>query len=194
MKSSPEIIHLSRPVRNVTLSAPAWSQDLEQRIQERERAAAERGRAEAQKLFGEQMVQQRAELMALQNGILGAMKDSIPGVVRDCEQHLALLALEVARKLVDDLPISAATIEAAISAAMRQVEESSRYSIFVNPEDLDLLQKSTASILSPGDSRQITVTASTEVSRGGCIVETPFGRVDARRETKFDLLKSAILN
>jgi flagellar biosynthesis/type III secretory pathway protein FliH len=96
--------------------------------------------------------------------------------------------------LVDGLPISAEMVEAAISAAMRQVEESAHYSIFVNPEDLKLLQSTTSSLLAENDARQIKVTASTDVSRGGCIVETPFGRVDARRETKLDLLKSAILS
>jgi flagellar assembly protein FliH len=194
MKSWPETARFSQAPREVTLVGGGWSAEVETRIQERERAAIERGRAEAQKFLGEQMIQQRAELMALQNGILGALKDSIPGVVRDCETHLAALALEVARKLVDGLPITAETVEAAIGSAMRQVEESSHYSIFVNPQDLALLQATTSSILAANDARQITVTASTEVSRGGCIVETPFGRVDARRETKFDLLKTAILN
>jgi flagellar biosynthesis/type III secretory pathway protein FliH len=167
---------------------------MESRVQERERMANERGRAEAQKLFGEQIIRQRGDLLALQNGILGALKDSIPGVVRDCENHLATLALEVARKIVDGLPVSAEMVEAAISNAMRQVEESAHYSIFVNPEDLKLLQETTSEILGGNDPRQIKVMASNEVSRGGCIVETPFGRVDARRETKFGLLKDAILS
>jgi flagellar biosynthesis/type III secretory pathway protein FliH len=194
MQSWPKAIKLSQPLRGATLAAPAWSVELEQRIQERERAAMERGRAEAQKLFGEQMIQQRADLIALQNGILGALKDSVPNVVRDCETHLIELALEVARKLVDDLPITAASVEAAISAAMRQVEECSQYLVYVNPADLALLEKATSSVLVVNDGRKMTVTASAEVSRGGCIVETPFGRVDARRETKFDLLKTAMLN
>jgi flagellar assembly protein FliH len=194
MKSWPETIRISRPLIDATLTAPTWSAELEARIQERERAAAERGRAEAQRLFSEQVVQQRGDLLALQNGILGALKDSIPAVVRDCENHLATLALEVARKLVDGLPVSAEMVEAAISAAMRQVEESAQYSIYVHPEDLALLQAETASILGANDSRQIKVNPSNDVSRGGCIVETPFGRVDARRETKYDLLKTAILS
>lgn len=193
MQSWRETIRFAQPLREVAVTA-SWSGDVEKRIQDRERAAAERGRAEAQKLFGEQMIQQRQELMALQDGILGALKDSIPGVVRDCETHLAALALEVARKLVDGMPISSEMVEAAISTAMRQVEESSHYTIFVNPADLQLLEAKTSSLLSCGETRKITVTASTEISRGGCIVETPFGRVDARRETKFDLLKAAILN
>ena len=193
MQPWPDSIALSQPLRGVSLSAN-WSAEMETRVQERERIAIERGRAEAQKLFGEQLVQQRGQLLALQNGILGALKDSIPSVVRDCENHLATLALEVARKIVDGLPISAEMVEASISNAMRQVEESAQYSIFVNPEDLKLLQDTTSELLGGNDSRQIKVTASNEVSRGGCIVETPFGRVDARRETKFDLLKNAILS
>jgi flagellar assembly protein FliH len=193
MQSSRETIRFAQPLRQAEASAP-WSGDVEKRIQERERAAAEKGRADAQKLFGEQMIQQRQELMALQNGILGALKDSIPGVVRDCETHLAALALEVARKLVDGLPISAEAVESAISAAMRQVEESSHYTIFLNPADLQLLEAKTSALLGANDTRKITVIAKTDVTRGGCIVETPFGRVDARRETKFDLLKNAILN
>jgi flagellar biosynthesis/type III secretory pathway protein FliH len=132
--------------------------------------------------------------MALQEGILGALKDSIPGVVRECESHLAALAVEVARKLVDGIPVSAEMVEAAVSTAMRQVEESSHYTIFINPADLQLLESKTSSLLGANDTRKITVTASNEISRGGCIVETPFGRVDARRETKFDLLKNAIFN
>jgi flagellar assembly protein FliH len=193
MQSWPDTIRLSQPLQNVAVVAN-WPAEMEKRVQERERAANERGRAEAQKLFGEQLIRQRGELLALQNGILGALKDSIPGVVRDCENHLATLALEVARKIVDGLPISAEMVEAAISNAMRQVEESAHYSIFVNPEDLKVLQENSSEILGGNDSRQIKVTPSNDVTRGGCIVETPFGRVDARRETKFDLLKNAILS
>lgn len=193
MASWRETIRFTQPPREAEVTAH-WSAEVEKRIQERERAAAERGRAEAQKLFSEQTIQQRQELMALQDGILGALKDSIPGVVRDCETHLAALALEVARKLVDDMPITAEVVEAAISTAMRQVEESSHYTIFVNPADLQLLESKTSNLLGANDTRKVTITASNEITRGGCIVETPFGRVDARRETKFGLLKSAIFN
>jgi flagellar assembly protein FliH len=193
MQSWRETIRFTQPPRGAEVTSH-WPAELEKRIQERERAAAERGRAEAQKLFSEQMIQQRQELMALQDGILGALKDSIPGVVRDCETHLAALALEVARKLVDGMPVSAEAVEAAIGTAMRQVEESSHYTIFINPADLLLLESKTSSLLGANDTRKVTITASNEITRGGCIVETPFGRVDSRRETKFELLKNAIFN
>jgi flagellar biosynthesis/type III secretory pathway protein FliH len=193
MQSWRETIRFSQPPRRTEVTV-SWPAELEKRIQERERAAAERGRAEAQQLFSQQTIEQRQQLTALQDGILGALKDSIPGVVRDCETHLAGLALEVARKLVDGMPVSSEMIEAAISSAMRQVEESSHYTIFINPADLQLLESTSSAILGANDPRKITVTPSNEISRGGCIVETPFGRVDARRETKFELLKNALFN
>ena len=193
MQSWLETIRFAQAPRAVELSA-SWSATAEKRMQERERTAVERGRAEAQKLFSEQMIQQRQELMALQDGILRALKDTIPGVVRDCETHLAALALEVARKLVDGMPVSAEMVEAAIATAMQQVEESAHYTIFINPADLQLLESKTSSLLGAGDTRKITITASNEITRGGCVVETPFGRVDARRETKFELLKDALFN
>jgi flagellar assembly protein FliH len=188
-----ETLRLPQAPRHVELTA-SWSADLEKRFQERERGAVEKGRAEAQQLYSQQLIEQRQQLTALQDGILGALKDSIPGVVRDCETHVAALALAVARKLVDGTPVSAEMIEAAVSTAMQQVEESSHYTIFVNPADLQLLESKSSSILGGSDTRKITITPSNEISRGGCIVETPFGRVDARRETKFELLKSAIFN
>jgi flagellar biosynthesis/type III secretory pathway protein FliH len=193
MQSWRETIRFTQPPREAELTA-SWSAAAEKRMLERERAAAERGRAEAQKLFSEQMIQQRQELMALQDGILRAMKDTIPGVVRDCETHLAALALEVARKVVDGMPVSAEVVEAAISNAMQQVEESAHYTIFLNPADLQLLESKTSSLLGANDTRKITISPSTEISRGGCIVETPFGRVDAQRETKFELLKDTLFN
>jgi flagellar assembly protein FliH len=194
MKSWPETVLFSLPLREATLAARSWDGELERRIQERERAAMERGRAEAQKLFSQQMVSQRAELVALQQGILGAIKDAAPQVMKACEEHLVELALDIARKVIDATPVQAEAIRDNIVNAMRQVEESATYTVLVNPQDLLMLESAAASLPRSDESHRVTMVASNEVTRGGCIVETPFGRVDARRETKFELLKGALLN
>lgn len=194
MKSWPETVLFSLPLREATLAAQSWDTELERRIQERERAAMERGRAEAQKLFSQQLVSQRAELVALQQGILGAIKDAAPQVMKACEEHLVELALDVARKVIDTTPVQAEAIRDNIINAMRQVEESATYTVLVNPDDLLMLESTATALPRSDESHRVTMVASNEVSRGGCIVETPFGRVDARRETKFDLLKGALLN
>ena len=194
MKSWPEPIRFSRSPTAVTATAEGYSAGLEQRIQERERLAMEKGRAEAGKFYGEQLIRQRADLADLQNGILGAMKDAVPQVMAGCERHLVELAMEVARKLVDGFPITVEMIEQNIRSAMQQVEESAHYTILINPEDLQLMERAGSSVLAPSQGAEVLLQPSKEIARGGCVVETPFGRVDARRETKYQLLRGALLN
>jgi flagellar assembly protein FliH len=70
------------------------------------------------------------------------------------------------------------------------VESSTQVTVRLHPADLELLQKNASPLLkSADDPNDFRFLSSVEVTRGGCLVETRFGTVDARRETKFDLLK-----
>ncbi len=104
------------------------------------------------------------------------------------------LALAVAQKLVADMPISAAMVEAAVRDALAQVEGTAQFTVRLHPADLELLQKAGSPLLALGDgAKDFRFLSSPEVTRGGCLVQTHFGTVDARRETKFDLLKRNLL-
>jgi flagellar assembly protein FliH len=102
---------------------------------------------------------------------------------------LVSIALEVAQKLVGDLPISVPMVEAAVRDALLQVEGTEQLTVRLHPADLDLLQKAGSPVLNTEASNECRFLGSAEVTRGGCLVQTRFGIVDARRETKFDLLK-----
>jgi flagellar biosynthesis/type III secretory pathway protein FliH len=47
-------------------------------------------------------------------------------------------------------------------------------------------------LLSGNGQEQVHFDCSPEVTRGGCLVQTRFGIIDARRETKIELLKQAM--
>ena len=159
----------------------------------REQAAFERGLAEGEKRLGEQMLRQRAELLELQNGIFASLREAVPQVVRQSEAAVIQLALQVAKKLVNDLPISAELIEAAVRSALAQVEESTEFDVFLNADDLALLHQCNSAILFPGPGNEaMRFQASSEVTRGGCLVRTRFGMVDTRRETKFELVRQSL--
>jgi flagellar biosynthesis/type III secretory pathway protein FliH len=65
--------------------------------------------------------------------------------------------------------------------------------IYLHAEDLALLQKSNAPILLPGPALESThFHVSPEVTRGGCLVQSRFGVIDARRETKLELLRQSL--
>lgn len=196
MKSWHETIVLTRPVRDVVLrrsfgsvegpSAQDWDSEL--------KAAYERGRADGETQLGQQLVQQRAEVKQLLEGVLVSLRKAVPQVARDTEQHLVALALEIAQKLVGEIPISVELVEGAVRDALAQIEGATEFHVRLHPADLDLLRKMESALLSPnGDGDSVHFHASAEVTRGGCLVQTRFGVIDARRETKVDLLKRTLL-
>ena len=153
----------------------------------------ERGRIDGEKALSEALLRQRTELHQLMEGALKSLRQAVPQVIRETENTLVAFALSVAQKLVSDLPINVPMVEAAVRDAMRQVEGTAQFTVRLHPADLQLLQNAGSPVLSPvEDGREFRFLSSPEVTRGGCVVQTQFGTIDARRETKFDLLKAAL--
>jgi flagellar assembly protein FliH len=185
-----------QPLRNARM---IWPADAETGLTQsagdpsREQAAFERGLTEGEKRLGEQLLRQRTELLELQNGVLASLRGALPQVIRQSESAVIQLALEVARKLVGDLPISAEMVEAAVRSALAQVEERTEFHVSLHAEDLALLQKCNSPVRLPGPGNEaMRFRASSEVTRGGCLVQTRFGVVDARRETKLALIQQSL--
>jgi len=193
MNSSPEPIQFSKPLRDVQLAgmaAPAPT--AEEQRQAELKASYERGLLAGEKALTEKLLQQRAELNQLAHGLLESLRDAVPQVIRDTEQAMVSLALAVAQKVVADLPISVEMIEAAVKDALTQLEGSANFTVRLNRADLELLQKAGSPLLTPTDGRDFRFLVSPDVTRGGCIVETSFGIIDGRRETKLDLLQRSM--
>ena len=185
-----ETIRLAAPCREVKIARSGERETL--RLEDLQ-ASYERGRIDGERALSEQLVRQRAEVMELQTGVLRSLRDAVPQVVRDCERALVALALEAAHKLVSGLPVSAEMIEAAVKEASAGVEDTAGFSVQLHPEDLAILERTNSPLLLPqGGRERIHFHASAHVSRGGCIVQTRFGVIDARRETKIELLRNAL--
>jgi flagellar assembly protein FliH len=195
MNSWSETIPLPKPLRDLRLvsagpGAPPAGEDPRQAELQ---ARYQRGLADGEKALAEKLLQQRAELHELVQGLLESLRKAVPQVVRDTENALVSLALAVSQKLVADMPVSAAMVEASVRDALAQVEGTAQFTVRLNRADLELLQKAGSPVLDPGDgSKQFRFLPSPDVTRGGCMVETNFGTIDARRETKFDLLKRSL--
>jgi flagellar assembly protein FliH len=192
----PKTIQLPVPLRDVRVRRVlSCAAAREAETEERVRAAYERGRHEGEQALSEFLVQQRQETRQLFEGVLQSLRDAVPQLVRDVEPALVLLALEVARKLVADLPLSAEMVESAVREALTQIEPDAEVTILLHHEDLELLGRLNSTLLNPATGgQQPRFQAAAEVTRGGCLVRTRFGTVDARRETKFDLLKRELLS
>jgi flagellar assembly protein FliH len=164
-------------------------------LAEKLRVRYEEGLRDGEKRLREQLLQQRAELMELQNGLFQSLRQCLPQVRTECEGALVELALEVARRLVAGMPISAETIAFAVREALNHIEAGQDMVVLLHAEDLGLLEKANdPMLLTTIGGEKIRFQASPELTRGGCLVQTRFGTMDARRETKFELLKQSLVN
>jgi flagellar assembly protein FliH len=186
-------ITLSRDLRDVRLLTKAPSQDWEEHLREREEAAYQNGRRDGERALGEQLLQQRNEMVELQNGVVNSLQRTLPQMIRETETTLINLALESAQKIVAGMPVDAAMVEAVVREALKQVEDTAEIIIQLHPEDLALLRKNESPLLKGlPDTGPLRFVGASEVTRGGCIVQTRFGLLDARRETKLEQLRKTL--
>jgi flagellar assembly protein FliH len=179
-----------REVRQLGSAPPL---DPEQRQRLAEQAAYERGRREGEKALSEQLLQQRTELLDLHQGVVESLRAAAPQVARETEKALIELALEAAQKIVAGMPIQPKMVEAVVREAVGQVEDSAEITIHLHPDDLALLRKHQSPILQGlPETGPLRFANSSEVSRGGCMVHTRLGLLDARRETKIEQLRQSL--
>jgi flagellar assembly protein FliH len=188
-----ESIIFNLPLHDVRLLTQSPSQDWSAHISERENAAYEKGRHEGENALREQLISQRNEIGSLLNGVVESLRNAVPQLVQQSESALIQLSLESAQKIVAGHPINAEMVDAVVREALKQVEDTAEVTLQLHPEDLALLQKHHAEILNGvPNSAPLRFVGSADVTRGGCLVRTRFGIIDARRETKIDQLREAL--
>jgi flagellar assembly protein FliH len=192
MKSS-KTIRFTEPLRDARLVRSDPPPDAGQDERLAEQAAYERGRREGENALREQLVQQRIELLELHQGVIESLRAAAPQVTRETEKALIELALEAAQKIVAGMPIQPKLVEAVVREAISQVEDSAEITVYLHADDLALLRKHQSPLLqgSPETGR-LRFANSSEVSRGGCLVHTRLGTLDARRESKIERLRQAL--
>src|SRR5664280_1484659 len=104
-------IALVHGVRDIRLGSVVTPLDPEQR------------RLHGEKALGQQLMQQRSELLELHRGVVESLGAVLPKLALESERALIELAIEAARKVVAGLPIEPAMIEAVLREALGQIED-----------------------------------------------------------------------
>jgi flagellar assembly protein FliH len=188
-----DTILFSQPLRDVRLLAGAPAQDWQQFLHDRESTAFEDGRRAGETALNEQLLRQRNETVELQRGILTSLQAALPKVAHEAESALIDLALESAKKIVAGMPVDVALVEHTVREALLQAEDTAEIIIQLHPDDLALLRQHQSDVLNGSpESGPLRFTHSSEIGRGGCIIQTRFGLIDARRETKIEQLRQSL--
>jgi flagellar biosynthesis/type III secretory pathway protein FliH len=102
------------------------------------------------------------------------------------EAHAVQLALMLAEKvLAGAVAVQPEVVVEAVRGALRGIVERERVTVLVHPDDLEIVRSAMDELRgSLGGIEHCEVQAERRVSRGGAVVRTPDGDVDARVETK----------
>ncbi|HEV8541896.1 MAG TPA: FliH/SctL family protein [Verrucomicrobiae bacterium] len=193
MSSSRHKIQFPQPLREVRVRKSGEALVSETRfrelLEERFRAGFEAG----QKALGEQLVEQRKQLLDLQNGVLRSIQQALPSVIAECEESVVLLAIESAKRVLGALPITSQVVESTVKQGLAELQQTAEYEVRLHPEDLSLLEKAHSGVLPAPENKDVKFTPDSSILRGGCMIQTRHGSIEATRDKMFEKLEAAVL-
>ena len=178
------------------------AQSRAQAIVARAEAEAERIRNEArQEGFAEGMVSGRDQLRALAEPIVDSLSQAVEqlrelqGNAADIvERDAIVLAMEIAEKVVAGaIDVEPDRVLDVVRGALRAIVERERIVIQVNPEDLAIMREGLDELAgSLGGIEHVEVQEERRVKRGGAVVRTSVGEIDANISTKLERARAAV--
>ena len=120
---------------------------------------------------------------------------ALRGDVADRAERAAVeLALRIAEQVVQaSLAVDPARVVDAVRGALRRLVERDRVLVLVHPDDLDVVREHAATLVAElGGIEHCGVEADRRVARGGAIVRTGEGEVDATVETKLGRAREVV--
>ena len=142
------------------------------------------GRAEMERLIG--------RLHTIIAKILARRRE----ILNSAEQQVVQLVLLVARKVVKVVSAEYdGVVRHNIAAALRKLRTNADIVIRVNTEDLELTTQNKKEFIALAEKvGNITIAEDSSIARGGCIIETDIGEIDARIDSQLRAIEDRIMD
>ena len=112
----------------------------------------------------------------------------------EVEQDVLRLVVKIAEKIIGrEIERDDSALADMVSAALRHARQREMLVVRVNPNDLTIIQKHRDRLNLAARERFLDIIADPRVARGGCIIESESGTVDAQLETQLRVLERALL-
>ncbi len=125
---------------------------------------------------------------------LAAARDEYTRVMEESEEDMLELAVRMAERIVRRrIELDPATSAEITRGCLELVRDRQQITVFANPEDIPTLEQWRESLVEVVEARLIHFEPDPGVGRGGCMIETEAGRVDARLEVQLESFKRALM-
>jgi flagellar assembly protein FliH len=111
------------------------------------------------------------------------------------ERHAVDLALALAEKALQAaVEVDPERVVDVVRGAMRLLVEREDVTVYVNPLDVDVVREAVEGEVDGAGGPRIEVLDERRVARGGAVVRTSLGEIDARLETKLEQARELLLS
>ena len=128
--------------------------------------------------------------------IVATAVDIRDDIIRSSEKLMTEMILMISRKVIkDEIVERREVVINNIKEAIKRVKDRDRIDVRVNFADLDMTTAHKDELIKMMESlKKVNIYEDSRVDRGGCIIETDVGAIDARIATQLDSIEEAIRN
>jgi flagellar biosynthesis/type III secretory pathway protein FliH len=176
------------------VTIPVDDSDIAVRLQR----AYEQGRAEARAEAETELALRLDTARAEADERMGALMEGIAGQVRAftaaLERDAYTFAIAVAGRIVKhEIAIDREVVVRQVRESLRRIVGVESIKLRVHPEDEVLIRSHRTALLTSSDSvREVIIEPDPAIERGGCIIESSSGNVDARIATQLRQVENAL--
>ena len=167
-----------------------------EKVEAAEREAAKKGREEGRDAGYTEGKAEAERLIGRLHVMLDRAMDKRAEILQDTETQVVELVLLVATKVVKVISENQKSVVVQnIAQALRKLKTKSEVIVRVNLADLQLSTDHIKDFVQMTENaKRITIVEDSTVDRGGCVIETDFGEIDARISSQLHELEEKILD
>ncbi len=134
------------------------------------------------------------EIRRLMTEFVRSMYDQLDEFKRKNKQFALRMAVAIAAKIVKhEVLLHDHVVLAQIKDALHKILGVEKIKVLVHPQDEELVRGEKNSLLASADSvREIVIEPDEKIERGGCVIESMLGNVDARISTQLKNIHDAL--
>ncbi len=186
---APEDRFLSKEEGTLLLSA----EEILVKAQEEKEALLRQTEKESTELKEKKAKEGFEEGLGLFNKQIEKLDSEIKNLQQEFQKQILPIALKAAKKIVgEELRLMPERIVDIILQALKPVTEHRKIKIYVNKNDLDLLEKEKPRIKDfLKEAESLSILERADVAQGGCVIETEAGIINAQLENQWKALENA---
>lgn len=168
-------------------------EDFKEKLARLEKEAYEKGFEQGQKDGLALEKRKMEEVRRQMEEMFVSLRDLKPRIYVEAEGELLRLAMLISRKVIgEEIKIDRGVIINTIKSAMKFISDRRKVRIILNPDDMDEVKKMLPDISMITKGGHFQLSEDKAVGRGGCMLETGFGKINACIEDQLSNLEKEI--